>query len=250
MLCVYLPSLFIQRNDPINTTNCDGAKAHESVLIPVDHRAYVMDLGSNCIYQYDYGRSSTGEYLMVPSDIESTVKMSPGCGPRHMLMHPSLDRAYLVCELSSTVTVLTVDPTTRTLTPVYTLSTLRPGESSTDMAAGELQLSSNGKFLYVSNRDNSDPNQNRSSIAVFSLSADNQELIHIQNVDSHGMHPRHFTLDFTGTVLLVANQKSNNIVSFSVNVVTGLIDESSAKVFQHPDLLGPAQILLVPFLIN
>lgn len=243
-------TLFIQRNDPVNTTNCDGAKAHESVLTPVDRRAYVMDLGSNCIYQYDYGKSSVGEYLMVPSNIDPIVIMPPGCGPRHMLIHPSLNRAYLVCELSSTVTVLTVDPTTRALFPVYTISTLRPGENSTDMAAGELQLSLDGKFLYVSNRDNSDPNQNRSSIAVFSLSVDNQELIHIQNVDSHGMHPRHFTLDFTGTVLLVANLKSNNIVSFSVDIVTGLIDENSAKIFQHPDLVGPAQILLVPFLIK
>jgi len=92
-----------------------------------------MDLGSDLIYQYNYG-SSTGGTLVVPSNIEPAVVMSEGSGPRHMVVHPSLNRAYAVCELSSTVTVLAIDPNTYSLTPITTLSTLRPNESSADMA--------------------------------------------------------------------------------------------------------------------
>ena len=117
----------------MNTTNCDGAKAHQSVLLPEYQRAFVMDLGSDLIYQYNYG-SSTGGKLVVPSNIDPAVVMPEGSGPRHMVVHPTLNRAYAVCELSSTVTVLEFGPNTHSLTPISTLSTLRQNESSVDMA--------------------------------------------------------------------------------------------------------------------
>ena len=116
-------------------------------------------------------------------------------------------------------------------------------------SAGEIQLSLNGKFLYVSNRDNSSPNQNRSSIAVFSISSQDGSLTHIQNADSGGMHPRYFTFDHTGKAILITNQNSNNIVWISVDDITGLIIENSTNVFVHPDLVGPTQVLLLPSLL-
>jgi len=115
-------------------------------------------------------------------------------------------------------------------------------------SAGEIQLSHDGKFLYVSNRDNSEPNQNRSSIAVFSISSQDGSLAHIQNANSGGMHPRYFTFDRTGRAMLIANQNSNNIVWITVDDTTGLMNESSSKTFVHPDLIGPTQVVLVPFL--
>jgi 6-phosphogluconolactonase len=113
------------------------------------------------------------------------------------------------------------------------------------MAAGEIQVSNNGKYIYASNRDNSDPNLNRSSIAVFKVLS-NGELELIQHVSSLGQHPRHFDIVPVKSglqFLLIANKDSNNIVRYDIDEESGLINETSSVIFYSPALLSPAYIL-------
>ena len=163
-----------------------------------------------------------------------------------MVLHKELNFAFSASELDSTLTTLHYDRLSGALTPLSTISSLRQNEAADGMGAGEIALSSNGKFVYISNRDISEPNQNRSSIGVFKIERSTGELSCIQHVWSFGIHPRHFVLHESARLLIVANKDSNNLVVFQLDDLDlGTIDESSATVYTTPTLELPTMVLLV-----
>ena len=71
-------------------------------------------------------------------------------------------------------------------------------------------------------------NRNSNSIAVLELDSDG--LPHeIGNFPSGGEEPRDFTFDPSGAWLVVANQNSDNIGTFSLHPETGRPDSASPK---------------------
>jgi 6-phosphogluconolactonase len=56
---------------------------------------------------------------------------------------------------------------------------------------------------------------------VFEIDPLSGKLQLIQHVSTQGNWPRNFTLDPSGRFLLVANQRSDNVVIFSVDTSTG-----------------------------
>jgi 6-phosphogluconolactonase (cycloisomerase 2 family) len=68
------------------------------------------------------------------------------------------------------------------------------------------------------------------SISVFAISATTGALQRIQNVPSGGKAPRGLAIDPTGRWLLAGNQKSDNVVEFAVNPLTGKIKMLEAQL--------------------
>jgi hypothetical protein len=72
----------------------------------------------------------------------------------------------------------------------------------------------NGRFLYQANRASGTTDVGgkpvfvggENNIAVYSINQDTGEPALIQNIDTRGMHPRTFTLDPSGRILIAANQ--------------------------------------------
>lgn len=232
------------------TSDCDEAHVHEVVLD--ENRVLVNDLGLDSVFQYDWDPISS--QLKAPLLLPPTVKVAPGAGPRHLMFHPHLNYAFLVSELDSTVTSLSYSKhSTKALSVLSTVSSLLPDASNVDMGAAEIQISNDGAFVYVSNRDISeDPNLNRSSVSVFSVNPASGALTLIQCQSSFGEHPRHFTLfdneekHVQGSdvhYLLVANQNSDNIVTFIRDTSTGML--SAGSPFYSPHLNRPTQVLIV-----
>jgi 6-phosphogluconolactonase len=234
--------------------DCDAAHVHEVVL--EGGRVFVNDLGLDSIFQYNR-LPLTGELVapLAPIAVPAAVKMATGSGPRHLAVHPYLDFAFLVSELDSTVTSLAYTKhTSKALSVLSVVSSLPPGASSIEMGAAEIQVSNDGLFVYVSNRDiSAAPNMNRSSIAVFSVSPRSGTLTQVQTVSSLGEHPRHFSL-VSGAhgaessadqhYLLVANKDSDNVVSFLRDAQTGLLSPQG-QPFYSPYITQPTQLLLV-----
>jgi len=208
--------------------------------------AYIVDKNTDRVYVFVVDRS-TG---LLKEDTKTNITLEPGSGPRHMAFHPVKDVAFLISENANTITVLQRDPLLGSLQPTQVVSTLRSGESPRDMFAGEIATSDDGRTLYASNRDNSSPNQNRSSIAVFSFDPYNNSLSILQHVYSQGAHPRHFEIvhlydenKVNQKIMLVTNKNSNNIAAFLVND-DGTIKFSGKTTSTLPHLSGPVQVLV------
>ena len=86
------------------------------------------------------------------------------------------------------------------------LSTLPKGYSKPNSCA-DIHISSDGKFVYASNRGHN-------SIAIFEVNVNNGSLKIIGHESTKGDTPRNFSLSPDGDFLLVANQLTNNIVAF------------------------------------
>jgi len=77
-----------------------------------------------------------------------------------------------------------------------------------------VHISSSGKFLYGSNRGHN-------SIVVFEIDQRSGKLKLVKHVSTRGDWPRNFAIDPIGNNLWVANQRSDNIVGFSIDRDTG-----------------------------
>jgi 6-phosphogluconolactonase len=114
-----------------------------------------------------------------------------------------------------------VDITTGKFEKIDKQSTL-PKDYTEKSYCADIHISSDGKFLYASNRGHN-------SLAIFSVSEEgNLQLLTTTSVE--GDWPRNFTLSPDEKYLLVANQKSDNITVFSRDNETGLISFTENEV--------------------
>ncbi|MCG6158391.1 lactonase family protein [Rubinisphaera margarita] len=147
---------------------------------------------------------------------KSYWQAAPGAGPRHVTFHSSLDVAYCINELDSTISVLQLNPKSGELSELQTVSTL-PENFSGNNTTAEVVVHPSGKFVYGSNRGHE-------STAVFQVDTKTGKLSFVEREPTQGNHPRFVGLDRTGSVYLAANMQSNNIVSFRVNPDSGKLD--------------------------
>jgi 6-phosphogluconolactonase len=192
-----------------NRARQEGPHAHEIVLDAAETFAFAADLGADRIFVYRYGAASG---TLEPNDPKAAV-LEPGSGPRHLAWHPSGKIAYVINELGSTVTAFRYDAGRGTLDAFQTATTLPTGFSGPNKAA-EIAVSSDGRFLYASNRGDD-------SLAVFSIDAASGTLAPSGRVPSGGRAPRHFAIDTSGRLLLVANQDSDSITFSRLDPATG-----------------------------
>ena len=195
----------------LNPERQDYPHPHSIVLDPANNYAFVPDLGIDKVMQYVIDRNS-GQ--LSPSQ-SPWVDIKPGSGPRHMLFHPSGKYAYIINELSSTISVCTYDPQQGALRVFQTIPTVPEGYAGENTAAG-IHLTPSGKVLFGSNRGHD-------SVACYAVDQETGALSVSDFVHTQGRTPRGFTVDTSGTFLLVANQDSDSIVTFSVDEGNGTL---------------------------
>lgn len=162
---------------------------------------YVVDLGVDKIFWYPQNAKGQLEKAVV------AYNATPGDGPRHMAFHPQKSWAYVVNELSNTISFTQQDAKGR-LTEIQKISTLPAGFRGNNTAA-HIAISADGKNLYTSNRGVIN------SIEVFNIGEDGR-LTHAQSISSQGTIPRFFQLLDDEKKLILTNQESNNIVLMDV----------------------------------
>lgn len=124
-----------------------------------------------------------------------------GFGSRHLAFSPDGKYFYVAGELSSQVNVVKFDEENWMFRSLATYSTI-PESWDQHNGTAAIRLSSDGKFLYVSNRGHD-------SIAVFAVLLD-QALKLVQRVSTFGEFPRDFNWDAEEKYVVAANQNSNN----------------------------------------
>jgi 6-phosphogluconolactonase len=137
---------------------------------------------------------------------KTAFKLQPGDGPRHMHFHPTKPLAYIVNELSNTLVVVE-QASDGTLKQIQRTSTL-PTDFKEHNQVAHLYVTRDGKNLYVSNRGHQ-------SIAVFAI-AETGLVTLLETEPVQGDWPRHFMVLEEEKTLIVANQKSFNLIGFKI----------------------------------
>ncbi len=205
----------------VNPERQAGAHVHSLVLAPDGQHVYASDLGADKVFIYRYDGASPDRPLS-PA-IPPSVELPPGSGPRHLLFDAKGRHAYLTLEMSGEVAMFDVQE--HTLVERQRLP-LTERQEAAAKASGGLHLSADGRFLYVSNRGTAN------EIVVFSVGKDDGQLTFLQRRSVEGDHPREFALDPSDNFLLVANQKSNQIVVMRRDPRSGTLGETVQTLAQ------------------
>jgi 6-phosphogluconolactonase len=183
---------------------------------------FIPDLGENAVFQYRWDAQTK------QLERETWIEFEKGSGPRHMVIHPTLDICYVSNELFNTVCVARLDSSDAhvikpRLVPVQYASTVDDHDIISYVS--EIKMSPDAKFLYVSNRGDN-------SLAIFKILDDGQ-LERVGLTPTGGKFPRHFAITPDGKAIVVSNQDSGNLRIFSRDVETGKI-EMTDEVFDIP----------------
>lgn len=182
----------------------DAAHAHQVLTDPAAQRVFVVDLGADRVNVLNFDPAGG---VLTPNEVPF-ASLASGSGPRHMVFHPSLPRAYVLSELTSTITVFQYDAARGSMIWLQTISTL-PSRFSGDNTAGEIRIHPEGRFLYSTNRGHD-------SVALFEIDETTGKLESNGWESSGGQWPRGMNIDPSGSFLYVANQNTNNIVVFRI----------------------------------
>jgi len=193
------------------------AKPHQVVFDPSGTFIIVPDKGLDRVFTF---RIDPGNRKLVA--VNAGAEAREGAGPRHIAFHPAGRLAYVINELDSTVVAYRFDPATGALAPFQVLSAL-PDTFTGNSRGSEIEISSDGRFLYVSNRGHD-------SIAIFSVDQASGRMAHVEWQASGGKTPRFFAIDPTGRFLLAANEEGDTIVSFERGAKGGRLKATNSAV--------------------
>jgi 6-phosphogluconolactonase len=208
-------SSFVQHTgQSIHPDRQTGPHAHCVTLSPDNRFAFVCDLGLDKVMTYRFGAEQGS---LTPSDPAFTP-IKPGSGPRHMVFRPDGRFAYVINELSSTITAFAYEPKGGTLKELETVSTL-PGYYDGPNTAAEIALAPSGKFLFASNRGNE-------TVVLFGIDQDQGTLTWIEEQNTGGKTPRHFGIEPSGKHLIIANQNSDTLLVCRVDAGNGRLKPS------------------------
>lgn len=164
--------------------------AHPHYIAPTPDGRYLaaVDLG-------------TDEIVLYHPDLtpHASLSLPAGSGPRHLAWHADGRHVFCVCELASTVSVLTYEDGVLTLGK--TVSTL-PCDASVENIAAAIRCV--GDTVYATNRGHD-------SVAV--LDFDGNTLTPRAHLPVHGSYPR--DLLAVGDLLLCANEREGGVTVVS-----------------------------------
>lgn len=193
----------------------DSPHTHLVQFTPDKKHVIANDLGADKIYIYQYNPESDN-----PLIIKDSIQLKPGSGPRHLTFSKNGKFVYVLNEINGGINVFNY--------AYGKLSPLQEVESPLKdiiqkIDAADIHLSPDGKFLYASNRGDAN------NILTFAVEADGK-LTFKNQTSTLGIGPRNFAIDPSGNYLLVAHQKSDNVVIFKRNKITGNLTDTGKRI--------------------
>jgi 6-phosphogluconolactonase (cycloisomerase 2 family) len=234
------------RVDPSNkyVTVCDRGN---DPVVAADGGVTPEDLGHLRVFSFAGG-------VLTPLDT-STLTFPTGIGPRHLDFHPTQPWVYVSAERGNRLItyslsngVLTKLFDTSSVANAADMGTLNATESINGQRAGAIMVHPSGNYLWITNRayplmpyvpeagapdasadggadgssDAAPPppvqvftGVGENNVAVFKINATTGEPTLVAAADSHGFEPRTMSLDPSGKLLVVGNQKKVNTLTSS-----------------------------------
>lgn len=200
----------------INASRQDKPHVHCTKLSPDNKWLMVPDLGIDRVMIYAFDEVN-GHLSPAAQPYAAT---EPGSGPRHFVFHPGGAFAYLIEEMSGTVSAFTYND--GSLKPIQRISILPEGYDGA-IGAADIHISGDGRYLYASNRGDAN------DISIFAVKEDGT-LAWVDRQALTGKTPRNFNFDPSGEFLLVANQGSDEVVVFKRDKETGKLAPTRVRI--------------------
>ena len=195
-----------------NAARQEGPHPHSIMALPHGNLIYAADLGIDTLVAYRLDEKSAHLESLKSKDI----KLPPGSGPRHFVLHPNLPYAYVALELTGEIARVSLDCATENLTyPSFSVL------ASQEAYPSEILITKCGSHLYIANRG-------VDLISAFDV-ADSGELRWLADYPCGGVTPRHIVLTPEESMLVVANQDSSNVSTFFRNHHDGSLEYTGHK---------------------
>ncbi|MHC8320627.1 lactonase family protein [Pseudomonas sp. GB2N2] len=204
----------------VNPERQMSAHVHSTISSPDGKFVFSNDLGADKVFVYRFDPRANPDLPLVAATPPS-VQLPAGSGPRHLLFSADGKHAWLTMEMSAQVAVFDYQDGKLEQTQIVDLAA---GQPTSDKAGAALHVSNDGKFLYVSNRGTAN------QLLVFAIDPATGHLKELQRRSVEGDHPREFSLDPSGKFLLIANQKSNQIVVVERDPQSGMLGKTVQKL--------------------
>ncbi len=189
-----------------NPDRQEKAHAHSVTFAPDGSFFYLCDLGTDHLAAYRL--TDAGEVVSIP---EKTVDCPPGYGPRHMVFSPDGAHAYVAAEIVDHLLHYVYEDGRM----LYVQDLLATRDQDPANTSAAVRVSSDGRFVYISNRG-------ENTITVYRVRPDGT-LLQIQRLRSQGRTPREFALSLDETVAYAGNQDSDTLSIFLRDPETGLL---------------------------
>ena len=190
-------------------------KAHSILPDPENRAVYAAVLGGDVILRQDFD-PATGR-LSTP--VTPAAHSAPGAGPRHLRFARGGALLYCVNELDGTLNAYARHPATGALSALQSVRLVPPAEPGQTLAAADLHLTPDERFLYASERTNN-------VLVAFRLRPDGT-LETLATVPAEAA-PRGFAIDPGGRWLLCAGQQTGRVAVYAIDPATGALTRHSA----------------------
>jgi len=197
-----------------------GPHAHSIYAGPDNKYAYAADLGTDSVFIYKMD-TTTGK--LTPA---GEAKTPPGSGPRHMKFSQDGKYAFVLNELTTSISVFERIADGQ-LKKAQDLSTLPADFAAEGITCSEIVVHPNGKLIFAANRDTQ--LQGRDTIAAFQVQNDNS--LQLLGITPAGISiPRNITLSPKGKWLIVCGQHSEALNIFSINPENGQLTQTGETI--------------------
>ncbi|MFE9625173.1 lactonase family protein [Streptomyces sp. NPDC006527] len=187
-----------------HTRRQQGPHAHQVQPDPTGRWAVSVDLGTDSVRVCDLRDGAPV--------LHREFALRPGSGPRHLAFHPGGAYAYVVNELTPSVTVCRWDAPDGSLKPLAEVPVL-PGAPTGDAYPSGVAVAPDGRFVWTATRG-------EDVLSVFAVEGGGEALRLIGTVPCAGHWPR--ALAASAGFLYVANERSGDVTWFALDPVTGL----------------------------
>jgi 6-phosphogluconolactonase len=249
----------------VNPVGADGKVGEPLQTIPTARNAhsiridntnrfvFVPHLGTDQVFQFRFDEKSG----KLSANTPPVLQLKQGTGPRHIIVSADNRFAYLLNELSGTVTTLALDANAGTLKEVGSASALPPDtklvfgmprgavgtaganqaprNTDNDIWASDLHLTPNGRFLYATERTSS-------TVGTFKVDAASGKLTFVASTPTE-KQPRGFAIDPSGRFVVVSGEKSDTISSYAIDAESGALK----PIGRYPTGKGSNWVEIVAF---
>jgi len=210
--------------------------AHCVKLDPSGRFVFVPHTRPNKVLQF---RFDAARGTLTPNDppfVEGPDEDHRYHQPRHYFHHPKLEIGYTSNEFGGGITAWKFDPQSGTLHRMMTLPSL-PSDAKEGFYAADIQLTPDGRFAYVSNRDQRQlkPGEaKQDSLAGFSLDPATGEMTLIGHAATPNQ-PGSFGIDLTGRFVYSAGSSTSTVQAYRIDRGTGrLLDIATYQTGASP----------------